>query len=572
MSGAGFKSALSAAWRDDRGAISIVMVGVLSLLIGLSSLFIDFGSLYFTKDHLQGAVDRAALKAATDPGRATELAQEIVQRNTGTSASTVSVELGRYPPSGFTMATVATLPVSDRFQVTAVDPNALRVVASSQAPLFFSRIFTDSDGRVSASAIALNEPVTQLMAGTQFADPGVADTQVFNSVMSSLIGTTVTLATADYRNLVSGSVDLLSLLDELILITGLAEGAYLDVLNEPVTFLEIIDAATGAIASDPALASVAADLTSTLNTIRGQVSGLDPITLGDFISLDASDPDSGAGARIDLFGLIFGSSEVLNDQESIVSGATLTIGAATATLRASVVQPPQYSAIGGAGTTVRTAQMRMFLEAEIADAFALPVLGGTVDVRLPVYATQGSGTATVTKISCATPDPAEGRVDANAVPGLLTFAIGDVDPSQLSGPPPTVNDASILDVTVAGASISVTASSNSSISGAPRDLTFTDPFTEDNYQVVPLASPTDDVVADSWTSISPGTISITGLPQITADAIELQLGPLISSVLTPLAPLIDDVFGVLQSAFGLESGYMKVADTYLRCSRPMLAQ
>src|SRR5690606_34387200 len=87
-------------WRDQRGSMSITMAGVLFLLMALCVLFIDMGSLYLTRERLQGAVDGAALKAVSDPDNAEALAAAIITSNMPTDSPTIWVERGRYPPTG----------------------------------------------------------------------------------------------------------------------------------------------------------------------------------------------------------------------------------------------------------------------------------------------------------------------------------------------------------------------------------------------------------------------------------------------------------------------------------------
>jgi hypothetical protein len=80
------------------------------------------------------------------------------------------------------------------------------------------------------------------------------------------------------------------------------------------------------------------------------------------------------------------------------------------------------------------------------------------------------------------------------------------------------------------------------------------------------------MVSDTWAGITP-TVTTSGLSLLQLSLLTPAIvNSLVDAVVTPLAPLIDDTVGVVQGAFGLQTGYMKVADTFLRCSRPMLAQ
>jgi|GEM_PF-5191430 len=562
-----------ATFRGDRqGSMSITMAGVLFLLAALSALFIDLGSMYLTHERLQGAVDSAALQAASHPDQAQSLAAEIISRNIPAGVTGITVEQGRYPPEGYTLDNISALPVAARFEPRADSGNAVRVSARARAPLYLAGLFGVTDGRVGASAIALNRPVTQIMASTQFADLSSLPADIPNALLTALTGTATALASADYRTLSDTSVDILRLLDALIAVTGLDQGDYEDVLAEPVTPAEILEAAATALASDETQGALAPQAVAVLADLKAQWAGLGALTLGALLDLDTSSPRAAAGARLDLFSLVLGAALTLNEQGGIIGHADLSVGGANTRLYVSVVSPPRFSAIGSEGIRVETAQVRLFLDTRLVNAITIPLLNVSADVRLPVYLVQGRGEAVVTDIDCPSSDTASAAVHVDATPGLISAEIGSVFPAALGGSlPPPVSAAGVVTITAGSIEISVTASAGTSISGTTRALTFTAPFARENFQAVPLASPADRMVVDLWGEVTPG-VSAKGLTPQAATILLPQLASLVGAVVTPLAPLLDQTIADLQSLFSLDQGYMTVADTFLRCGRPLLAQ
>lgn len=531
---------MRALWADRRGSMAITMAGVLLLLMALSALFIDMGSLYLTRRRLQGAVDSAALKAAGDPANAHALATRVI------TANIAATDIAAGPAPG--------------------QADAIRVSARARAPLYFAPLLGVTDGWVGARAVALNRPLTQIMASTQFADLSALPAQIPNALLTALTGVPVSLGPAEYGALAAASVDILGFLDALIAIAGRQAGDYDGILKAAVTPAEILEAAAQALGDGSALASLAA-----------QWAGLGSLTLEALITLDPRSPRAAAGARLTLFDLVLGTALTLNEQGGILSHADLDLGLARAALYVSVVRPPRYSAIGGVGTRVETAQLRLFLDTWTVTPRGItltlpPLLAISLqsNISLPVYVTEGMGEAEVTAITCPSPDVSAASVGVRATPGLLSARIGTVPPESLHGTlAPTVSPATLFAASAAGISVNVTATATLDIEGSPHDLTFTAPFTTGNRQAVPLDGPGDHLATRLRAGLTP-EISLAG-SSLTGLVANL-LTPVLDSTLDLLAPIVDTTILQLQSLFGLDQGYMTVADTYLRCARPMLAR
>jgi uncharacterized membrane protein len=541
--------------RDRQGGMSILAAGVLFLLMLLAVLIVDCGMLYAEKERLQGAVDRAALVAATDPAHAAARAGAVIAANIANPVGSLDIAAGQYPPPGYTMATAAALPPGARFTPAAAG-NAIRVTARSRAPLFFARLLPGADGTVAASAVALNAPVTQIMAGTQFADLDLASVPALNAVLSALLGREVALSAPQYQALLAAPLSLPAILDRVIAALALPAGDYGAVLKADLSLSGLLDAIE---ATDSTLASA-------LQPLRTAAAGLGGIELGTFLLFDSADPHAVAGTTIGAFDLISAAIAAWNADHGLALTQTVDLGASTASLSAHVVSPPRISAVGGVGISVETAQVRLYLKVD-AGTVALPVLGTLLSVTLPLYLEEGSGTATVTAISCPGPDAAGASVGVAATPGLLSLSIGEVDPAALAETfAPAVNDATLL--SLAGI-LAVTAGAKSTISGGKSNLLFTAPFTQAHDQIAPLAGRGDGMTSNLVATLHPD-VDVLGLPLLKG-TIEAALPGKISTLLATLAPAIDGFFGAVQGLFGLDAGYMKVADTFLACNRPLLA-
>jgi uncharacterized membrane protein len=180
------------------------------------------------------------------------------------------------------------------------------------------------------------------------------------------------------------------------------------------------------------------------------------------------------------------------------------------------------------------------------------------------------GEAEVTAIACPSSDANAASVGVRATPGHLSAHVGSVPPGSLHGTlPPPVSPATLFSASAAGITVNVTASADLDIEGSAHDLTFTAPFTPENRQAVPLDGPGDHLATRLRAELTP-EISLAGgslLGLVTG-----LLMPVLDSTLDLLAPLVDTTIMQLQSLFSLDQGYMTVADTYLRCGRPLLVQ
>jgi Flp pilus assembly protein TadG len=121
-------------FRDQEGQAFVLSLLFLTVLLGMSAAVLDVGSWYRAQRHLQASVDAAALAGAQalpdDPGTATALANEYLDKNGG----------------------AATRAVGLKSQVSSND--SVSVTATRQAPGFFSKVLGINSVSVHAKATA----------------------------------------------------------------------------------------------------------------------------------------------------------------------------------------------------------------------------------------------------------------------------------------------------------------------------------------------------------------------------------------------------------------------------------
>ena len=509
-------------------------------------------------------MDLAALKAVTDLANAATRAQSAVESNISAASLSgpVTAEDGRYPPTGYTTATIGSLPVDSRFEPAAASPNAVRVSATATVPLYLARLFYGNQADVSAQATAYNTPLTQVAVGTGLLAINSSQAAANDTLLSGLLGGSVTLSVASYQGLADANVRLFDFLDAVAAIAGTAAGDYEATLDATVTYADVLGALRTAVAANPDLAAIAAAVNAALTDLESQAGGGTTFTLRDILTIDGNDSVKAAGAALNVLAAVRASAEAVNSGAGSATPMSLSIAGGAVTLRFAVVEPMQFSAVGGEGISAQSSQIRIY--AEINPTAVLSVLGQPVALQFPLYIEAASGQATVTSIACAGPDATSAQVGVTAQSGPASVSTADVDTTSLyQSTPLATQPAQVADV--AGL-VNVTASGTEAITGAPQNLTFAAPFDSTNTQRVPLTDPLDTVMASALANTS-FTVTALGVP-FPSSVVTSQLGPILSAVAAPVDTLID---GLLK-ALGLEAAYMDVSVPYVRCSNPVLAQ
>lgn len=545
------------------GSIAIIAAAVFFTMSAVFSLSLDIGILYVSKQELQTAADLSALKAVTNPSRADELVLDVLEANGLSDSLSEDPELtwGSFPPTGYTMDTVTSLPVDDRFEEGGAGANALRVTLADVPRLYLVNLFFDANVQVSARAVAANLPLTQLFIRSYLAAFDSDRATVFNGLLSSYLGTSANLTAVGYNGLADADVSLIGFLDALAAGAGISAGDYDAVLAEEVTYPEMAAAAVTAMNEDDDFSGDVATVTAALQSLSADLSTVPTAALGDYLSLDADDPQKAAAARFNLLDLVVASSEAANAEHGLTSEVSIPIAGGAVSLSAAVVEPGQMTAVGGVGITAETSQTRLYLVVEPTQVLTL--LGTDFDVRLPLLIESTKGTATVTDISCPTPLPDDATVAVSATSSALDTSVVDIDTAQLGeATTPVTQPGEIVDV---GGLLTVTATAEVNYGSGSSNLTFTAPFDMDNFQTVSMTAPVSSAGSSLFSSLS-YDVDVLGLPLVTDAMVVNALEPIVDAVAPGVDGLLDDVF----EALGVSIGNTDVGVPYVRCSNPTL--
>jgi uncharacterized membrane protein len=586
----------------ERGAVALVAAVTLTTLFGAAALAVDLGALYAARRNLQAATDSAALAAtfglaSTPLGTTTTFANNYLSYN-GFPASrlfgTPVVTTGRYcpnaatsPPTPSTRFTAGTSSASvcpgDSSGTTfGSGPNAVQVTASIKSPLFFGRAvspgLTTETISTSATATQINEAA--FMAGTGLAS---VSNGVVNGVLSALIGGSVNLSLVQYNGLVSTNVTALDFLNALAVRAGVTAGTYSSLLQSTVSVSTVLAAAADALTVEGGTGSAAL---IALQSLQASASGGATILVSNLLNLgvlqnqgiSSANTATALSAGLNLYDLATLTAQVANGNSAIaIPSSTLGItGIATVTSSSTVIEPPQSPpfVFGPVGVTVHTSQVRLQLTFTLLGA--LSVLGGTAPLTLPIYIEAGSGTATLTKITCGLSPATDATVTISAQSGVAYAYIGATTSaltnySQLV----TVVPATLSTITLSPIPIAVTImgyAQASLASPAPTSLTFNHTqITAKTAQTVASTGMVSNLLQALVSGVQLTlTATLLGIPFTLPAASTSALTGAVGLLLSPLGAALDSQLDGLLAALGVKLGYMDVTVTGVRCGVPAL--
>jgi uncharacterized membrane protein len=400
--------------RDERGSVAI-MAGLFFVMIaGLAALAIDIGSLYLERRVLQGVSDLAAIAGAGD----IEQAEQRVEATLAANGVEADYEVVR----GFYLADPKVAPES-RFSPGRTPYNAVQVALSQPGNIFFARAFSVQEPEISVMAVAARAELAAFGIGSRLASlqGGVA-----NQVLGALTGGSVSLSVMDYRALADADITVADALSGLATSGKVTAGTYGEVLDASVTlgdFLEVVADVAGA--NGDAAASLALR-----KLARAAGSGLDVplstmVDAGPFASLAVGDKAPGFDISASALELVSAATTLANGERQVEIDLDLGVpGIARARLALAIGEPMQGTtlmAVGGPGTRISTAQMRLRLLAEVGGEGLLK----TIRLRLPVYLDLAHASAGLERVACQSSGAVSVRVGAK--PGLANLWIGEID-------------------------------------------------------------------------------------------------------------------------------------------------
>ncbi len=526
-------------WRGDRrGTVAITAAVAGGLLCVATAVTIDLGVLTLHTRKLQGAADLAALSAARDLGHAADRAKETVQANIAPDApAEVTATLGVYTPD-------RALARDQRFVAGGATPNAVRVVATSPAPLFFSRLLLGRDRVLvtrRATAAMPETPKAMFSLGSRLAslDGGLA-----NQLLSGLTGSQVSLKLMDYRRLADLDVNLLSFTDALATDLGVQAGDYdrlLDTRLDAGRALKVLEQVAGGRDG------------GALGKLTAAATGL-TLRLGDLIGVDAQAPDGvrdGLDAAVSALDLATAVLETAGGERQIA--LNLGVPAGLADLKVSLAigerpnRSPWLSVTANGEPVVRTAQARLYLRARTAQSLA-----GLTQVQLPVLVELASSEARLQRMACR---PGQ-SVEIGVRPGVARAFIGEIDERKLSDFKKTLTPRPATLLSVLGV---VTLTGKADIEAG--DVGFR-----------PVRFNAADIAAQHTKSVSSRAFAsglvVSLLQRLDVTVAGLDLGGLtraLGQLLTPLGPVLDAVLNPVLDLLGLKFGEADVTVHGLSC-------
>jgi uncharacterized membrane protein len=570
----------------DRRANFAVMTALSApVALALAAVAIDEASIYTERREAQAMVDLAAITAASNinnvntavvttltdngmPGVVVQAAGQTIAPAVGKTVVTVTP--GQYLASNTN--------VGQRFQAGVTPYNAVRVTLAKIPNRYFASSLIPTPV-IGTQATASITPMATFSVGSRLLS---LNGGIINSLLSGLIGGNISLSVMDYNALVSADIDVLSFMSALATQLNLTAGTYSDVLASKATIGQIATAMANVPGLDGtsalALQAIAAKATSTvkipLNTL---------VDLGGVGSLAVGQRPPGLGVAASAIGMLTAGAVLANgtNQVALNLGATIP-GLTNTTLAIAIGQPMQSSpwlAIDQIGTTVRTAQTRIKLTANVTVGNSGLAGGITLlSVSLPLSVEVAYAQATLTGISCPS-GPSSIQVSIAAQPGIAALHLAasntDGNPTAFANfsNPQSFSDAQIAAIQLllipllsVNGSAAVNITNNS-----PQTLTFnaTD-IANKTTKTVSTRNITQSLTSSLISNLSL-SINVLGLG-LNLTTLLGTVTPAVVTLLNGVTAPLDNLLYNLLSTLGVSVGSADVRVTGASCGRSVLVQ
>ncbi|MBB4095496.1 pilus assembly protein TadG-related protein [Brucella pecoris] len=569
-----------------RGGNLATMAALVSpLFLAIAAFSVDTSSLFLERRQLQSMADFAAVAGAASLSQANDSVLRQLRANgldpvlmTGAydpsivngktdNKTRVWVEKGNYFPD-------KNRAVENRFVAGGASPDAVRVRLARPGNLYFGQAFINRPA-LGATGMAATKAEAAFSIGSRLLSLNT-DQSVLNGLLGGLLGTTLNLKLVDYNALAATDINLLGFLDKLAPKVGLTAGTYDQLLNTDVSVGMLANVLAEVVTNNPtakaALGILGKDAVALATKLPvGKLLGLG--------SLANASIGSGAGYNITANVLQLVSAAVMiggKHQVKIDKGLNVP-GLLGVTLEVLVGEPPlntPFFRVGAAGSFVRTAQIRLQLGISVGGQSGNKLLGvELLNLNLPLAVDIASGEGELKSISCPS-GPVSANVTIAAKPGIVGIYLGDVSFFDDLNRKPSVRKTSIADVQPYvlgipfGKLIGLDAKAEVNL-GAKTTLL---PFNYNDIQNKRIKTAySNDLVS----SLSSSLLKNIDIDLNLLDIIKLPLGDLVGLIgvlLTPLAPLIDNLlFGILD-LLGVKLGEADVQVTGVLCQRAALTQ
>ena len=386
--------------KDEKGTVAVTVSLLLTVLLGFVALGVDVASLYRDRAQLQATSDLTAISGMALPEDATRRADLVLARNSPTAAELETLQTGRFlrnpeiePQNRFTALPAGSPGI-----------NALRVVLQNNAPLRFSRIFSqDTQIALTRTALATRTGAGSFSLNSQIASFNVAS---LNQALTQSYGVGASLSSGDMQILANADVDLGALLSALDGQAGTSARNPAEVLNSVTSAGDLVAALQTVLPSD-----LASRLGALANSAGAAPFAVSSLVIG--IDTDLGRTATEFLSEIDISALDV--VKALVAAQSSGKGVTLStdvtiLGVITADTILTAGEPPAQSgwvALGEEGVQLHRAAVRLQSEISV-EPNLLGNLGVGVQVakvNLPIYTEVAGTTATLETLGCNITSP-----------------------------------------------------------------------------------------------------------------------------------------------------------------------
>ncbi|MDH7795322.1 MULTISPECIES: pilus assembly protein TadG-related protein [unclassified Beijerinckia] len=559
--------------RDCRGSTMIVTAVALTALMGFVALGVDMGSLFLQSRRQQTANDLAALAAASDLTHASAAALATLAQNKTSSTAGVVVQTGTYTPD-------PTLTPSARFVAnTSSGINAARVTVQTQQPIYFGRILSLFNGaganstavNVSSSAIAATNAQASFTVGSRLLS---LNGGVINTVLGSLLGTSISLSVMDYQSLASAKVDLFSFMDQLATRLNLTALSYSQILATSVHTADVLQAVQSAASANSA--NSAGAIAALAQIAAAKQGSSDLISLSSLLSLGvygARVPGEGdpLNATISALNLVSTIAQISGGANQLSASLGLSLpGIASINLALAIGQRPVGTSaisVGAVGSTAYTAQTRLLLTISLIGS------GKASLINVPIYIEVATAYARLTALSCSPSNINTASVTLGVKPGVIDAWIANVTPAAMTnitapispGPATLVNAIGVVTVT-GSAHVSM-----SNMTETPLTFSYAD-ITAGTVKSTSTTDFTTSLLTSLIGNLNLQSTALGGLLNLDLLGLGGLLGTqnLVTSTLTAATSSIDGVLVSVLTALGINIGEADTWVTGVSCGNAVL--
>ncbi|KXO73364.1 TadG family pilus assembly protein [Brucella anthropi] len=567
--------------RARGGNLATMAALVAPLFLAVAAFCVDTSSLFLERRQLQSMADFAAVAGAASLSQANDAVLRQLRANgldpvlmTGAydpsvvngksdNKTRVWVEKGNY----FRDKGRA---VESRFVAGGASPDAVRVRLARPGNLYFGQAFINRPA-LGATGMAATKAEAAFSIGSRLLSLNTTDSAL-NGLLGGLLGTTLNLKLADYNALAATDINLLQFLDELAISpkVNLTAGTYQSLLDTNVSVGALASVMAEVITNNPtakAALSLLGKNTGALKTKLpiGKLLGLGSIADASLGSSNNYNITANVLQMITAAAMLGGGNQVKLGSEIGLPGL---VGLKLDIAVGEPAQQTPFFAVGGAGTLVRTAQIRLLLALEVGNDGIVSYLA---NVHVPIFIDVASGEAELKSISCPQ-GPGSATVKLGVKPGVAGVYLGDTDTDLMRNfsKTPVVKKTTIAEVKVLFLKVAELRGRVELPLGNPKQEIKTFTSADIAAKRVQTAD-TNKLVG----SLFGGLISGLDLEVVLIGILPLPLGgltQLLGILLTPLGPPVDGLIFGLLDMLGIKIGQADVQVTGVLCQRAALTQ